>query len=60
MKAIILAAGGDNLPPFTTSRPKPMLHLSGRYLLESTIEYLRADDENQVHHAGGSQVFDTS
>jgi bifunctional UDP-N-acetylglucosamine pyrophosphorylase/glucosamine-1-phosphate N-acetyltransferase len=42
MKAIILAAGGDNLPPFTTSRPKPMLHLSGRYLLESTIEYLRA------------------
>ncbi|MBI2881676.1 MAG: NTP transferase domain-containing protein [Candidatus Tectomicrobia bacterium] len=41
MKAIILAAGGDNLPPFTSSRPKPMIHASGRYLLESTIEHLR-------------------
>jgi len=42
MKAIILAGGGDNLPPFTSSRPKPMIHLSGRYLLESAIDYLRA------------------
>ena len=42
MKAIILAAGGDNLPPFTSSRPKPMIHLSGRYLLEGAIEFLRA------------------
>ena len=42
MKAIILAAGGDSLPPFTSTRPKPMVHLSGHYLLESAIEYLRA------------------
>lgn len=41
MKAIILAGGGDNLPPFTSTRPKPMVHFSGRYLLDSVIEYLR-------------------
>ena len=42
MKAIVLAAGGDTLSPFTATRPKPMIHVGGHYLLENTIADLKA------------------
>lgn len=43
MKAIILAASrGASLDPFTRTRPKPMITVSGRYLLENSIELLKA------------------
>ncbi len=42
MKAIVLAAGGDTLSPFTATRPKPMIHVGGHYLLENTIAHLKA------------------
>lgn len=43
MKALILAAGvGANLVPFTTTRPKAMISVGGRYLLENTLLQLRA------------------
>jgi len=38
MKAVILAAGeGKRLRPITSSRPKPMIPLLGKPLLEHTI-----------------------
>ncbi|MFX1456900.1 MAG: sugar phosphate nucleotidyltransferase, partial [Promethearchaeota archaeon] len=38
MKAVILAAGkGERLVPITSSRPKPMIPLAGKPLLEHTI-----------------------
>lgn len=42
MKAMILAAGeGTRLRPLTEDRPKPMLDVAGRPLLEHTIAWLR-------------------
>ena len=42
MKAVILAAGyGNRLQPFTSFRPKHMLPVAGKYVLERGIEYLR-------------------
>lgn len=42
MKTVILAAsGGGNLHPFNATRPKSMLCVSGRYILEYTLELLR-------------------
>ncbi|MHA1992523.1 MAG: bifunctional sugar-1-phosphate nucleotidylyltransferase/acetyltransferase [Candidatus Hodarchaeales archaeon] len=42
MKAVIIAAGkGKRLMPITSSRPKPMIPLAGRPLLEHTILGLR-------------------
>lgn len=42
MKTVILAAGGgENLHPFNETRPKSMLCVSGRYILEYTLELLR-------------------
>lgn len=39
VKAFILAAGeGKRMRPLTEKRPKPMLHLAGRPLLQHTIE----------------------
>ena len=38
MKAVILTAGkGKRLMPITSSRPKPMIPLAGKPLLEYTI-----------------------
>ena len=54
-KALILAAGeGTRLRPLTLDRPKPMLPIAGRPLLEHTIEWLRshgiAEIAINLHH----------
>ena len=42
MKAVVLAAGeGNRLKPITSSRPKPMIPIAGKPLLEHTITGLR-------------------
>lgn len=48
-KALILAAGeGTRLRPLTLDRPKPMLPIGGKPLLEHTIEWLRRYGIEQV------------
>ena len=42
MKAMVLAAGlGTRLRPFTIDRPKALLEIEGRTLLEITLSRLR-------------------
>src|SRR5215208_6866347 len=42
MKGVILAAGeGSRLRPLTAARPKPMLPICGRPVLEHTVRWLR-------------------
>lgn len=44
MKACILAAGeGKRLAPLTETRPKHMIHIAGRPLLQHTLEMLKAN-----------------
>src|SRR5262249_31625526 len=55
MKAMILAAGlGTRLRPLTNDRPKALVEVAGRTLLEITIERLRRFSVNEiivnVHH----------
>jgi NDP-sugar pyrophosphorylase family protein len=55
MKAMILAAGlGTRLKPLTDSRPKALVELSGRTLLEITIQQLKSFGVTElivnVHH----------
>src|SRR5215467_9364531 len=55
MKAMVLAAGlGTRLKPLTDTRPKALVELSGRTLLEITLRRLRAfgiqDVIVNVHH----------
>ena len=55
MKAMILAAGlGTRLRPLTDDRPKALVEIGGRTLLEITLERLRAFDVCEViinvHH----------
>ncbi len=55
MKAMILAAGlGTRLRPLTDDRPKAMVEVAGRTMLEITLERLRAFGVNEVivnvHH----------
>ena len=55
MRAMILAAGlGTRLRPLTDTRPKALVELSGRTLLETILERLRECGVNQVivnvHH----------
>src|SRR5580704_5249553 len=55
MKAMILAAGlGTRLRPLTDTRPKALVELSGRTLLEITLTRLRTFGINEVivnvHH----------
>jgi len=49
MKAVIIAAGkGKRLMPITSSRPKPMIHLAGKPLLEHTILGLKAAGISEI------------
>src|SRR5438034_11004792 len=55
MKAMVLAAGlGTRLRPLTDSRPKALVEVAGRTLLEITLERLRACGVDgaiiNVHH----------
>src|SRR5438552_2283722 len=55
MKAMILAAGlGTRLRPLTDSRPKALVEIAGRTLLEITLSHLRAVGVREViinvHH----------
>src|SRR5881409_2600222 len=55
MKAMVLAAGlGTRLRPLTDSRPKGLVEVAGRTLLEITLERLRASGVDgviiNVHH----------
>lgn len=63
MKAMILAAGlGTRLRPLTNHRPKALVEVAGRTLLEITLERLRAFDVREVivnahHHADMIQDY---
>ena len=62
MKAMILAAGlGTRLRPLTDSRPKALVEIAGRTLLEITVERLRSSGVGEiivnVHHFA-DQVVD--
>ena len=49
MKALILAAGGGaNMTPFSETRPKSMLHVAGRPLLDRTLHMLRDSGFSEV------------
>ncbi len=49
MKAVIIAAGkGKRLMPITSSRPKPMIPLAGKPLLEHTILGLKAAGISEI------------
>jgi NDP-sugar pyrophosphorylase family protein len=49
LKALVLAAGeGSRLRPLTLSRPKPMLPIGGRPLLEHTLRWLRSYGVEEV------------
>ncbi len=55
MKAMVLAAGlGTRLRPITDARPKALVEIAGRTLLEITLERLKAQGVRQVivnaHH----------
>jgi len=55
MKALVLAAGeGTRLRPLTLDKPKPMLPIAGKPLLEHTIEWLKHHGITQIainlHH----------
>jgi mannose-1-phosphate guanylyltransferase len=61
MKAMILAAGlGTRLKPLTDTRPKALVELSGRTLLEITLTRLRTFGVTEVivnvHHFAGMVV----
>lgn len=60
MKAIILAAGiGSRLQPMTFNRPKPLLEIRGKSILENMIECLRNDGINDILVVSGykSELF---
>ncbi len=49
MRAIILAAGeGKRLAPITFNKPKPLLEIKGRSLLENTIYYLKKSNIHDI------------
>ncbi|MFQ6110731.1 MAG: NDP-sugar synthase, partial [Nitrospinota bacterium] len=56
MKALILAAGpGKGLSPFTATRPKAMINVGGRFLLENIIRLLREAGVNDLAVVVGHQ-----
>jgi NDP-sugar pyrophosphorylase family protein len=49
MYALILAGGkGERLRPLTSDRPKPMIPLAGRPILEYQLEWLRGEGVNDI------------
>ncbi|MBY8200470.1 phosphocholine cytidylyltransferase family protein [Vibrio fluvialis] len=53
-KALILAAGqGTRLRPITNDRPKCLVPLMGKPLLERQVETLKAEDISEIHIATG-------
>jgi len=62
MKALILAAGGGkDMSPFSTTRPKPMLHAAGQPLLSSTFRMLKESgfiDTLLVRGLNGNKICD--
>ncbi|MHA1473001.1 MAG: sugar phosphate nucleotidyltransferase, partial [Promethearchaeota archaeon] len=49
MKAVIIAAGkGKRLMPITSSRPKPMIPMAGKPLLEHTILGLKSAGISEI------------
>ena len=63
MKALILAAGlGTRLLPLTLHKPKALVEVCGKTLLERTIEKLAAEGWNELiinihHHAGEVRTY---
>lgn len=56
MKAVILAAGkGDNLKPFTDTRPNPMISVAGKYLLDHSLDLLQKAGINDIFVVVGHQ-----
>ena len=54
MKAIVLAAGqGVRLRPMTSDRPKCMVNLNGRPILEYQLKAFKSQGINNVHVVGG-------
>lgn len=50
MKALILAAGaGNNMAPFSITRPKPMLHVAGRPILHRALGMLKDSGFGEVN-----------
>jgi len=49
MKAVILAAGkGQNLTPFSDTRPNPMISVAGKYLFDHNMDLLRKSGINDI------------
>ncbi len=56
MKAVILAAGkGDNLKPFSDTRPNPMISVAGKYLLDHSLDLLQKAGINDIFVVVGHQ-----
>ena len=61
MKAIILAAGrGTRLLPMTLVKPKPLLNVHGKTLLENTVHFLKESNINDITIVAGykEKAFD--
>ena len=60
MKAIILSAGrGERLRPLTLERPKPLIPVANRSLIEYTLSLLKDQGINEVAmnlHYMGEQI----
>ncbi|MFQ5561101.1 MAG: bifunctional sugar-1-phosphate nucleotidylyltransferase/acetyltransferase [Nitrospinota bacterium] len=58
MKALILAGGeGRNLLPFTATRPKPLIKVGGRAIIENIVKNLRGCGVNSIYiTVGENQV----
>ncbi|WP_297208436.1 sugar phosphate nucleotidyltransferase [uncultured Brachyspira sp.] len=61
MKAIILAAGkGTRLAPMTLIKPKPLLNVHGKTLLENMVHFLKESNINDITIVAGykEKAFD--
>lgn len=61
MKAIILAAGkGTRLAPMTLIKPKPLLNVHSKTLLENTVHFLKESNINDITIVTGykHEMFD--